>query len=146
LLCDGSEISQTEYEALYQVIQDTWGTASDSTKFKLPDLRGAFLRGTGTHGTETMANGGSYLGPPVGQFQLDLFQGQYHNFRNASGGTTASMGASNGSSGSSETVRKGSGFAGVWQVRGPRTGANGPVRSGNETRPFSAGVNYIIKL
>ena len=40
----------------------------------------------------------------------------------------------------------GSGYAGTWQVTTPRTGANGQVRSGNETRPFSAGVNYIIKL
>jgi len=45
LLCDGSEISKTDYADLYIVIGNKFGTATDTTKFKLPDLRNRFIQG-----------------------------------------------------------------------------------------------------
>lgn len=45
LLCDGSEISKTDYADLYIVIGNKFGTATDTTKFKLPDLRDRFIQG-----------------------------------------------------------------------------------------------------
>lgn len=45
LLCDGSEISKTDYADLYTVIGNRFGTATDTTKFKLPDLRDKFVQG-----------------------------------------------------------------------------------------------------
>lgn len=45
LLCDGSEISKTDYADLYTVIGNKFGTATDTTKFKLPDLRDKFIQG-----------------------------------------------------------------------------------------------------
>ncbi len=39
LICDGSEISKTNYADLFAVIGTIYGTAIDDTKFKLPDLR-----------------------------------------------------------------------------------------------------------
>lgn len=45
LLCDGSEISKTDYADLYVVIGNKFGTATDTTKFKLPDLRDKFIQG-----------------------------------------------------------------------------------------------------
>ena len=45
LICDGSEISKTEYADLYKVIGNKFGTATDTTKFKLPDLRDKFVQG-----------------------------------------------------------------------------------------------------
>ena len=48
LLCDGREISKTEYKELYEIIGDTYGTPSDTSKFKLPKFNdGRFMRGTG---------------------------------------------------------------------------------------------------
>lgn len=47
LLCDGSEVSVAEYPDLYAVIGTTFGS-SDSTKFKLPDLRDKTLWGSGS--------------------------------------------------------------------------------------------------
>lgn len=44
LLCDGSEISKEAYAGLYAVIGSIYGAASMG-KFKLPDLRGEFIRG-----------------------------------------------------------------------------------------------------
>lgn len=45
LLCDGSEVSKTDYADLYAVIADLYGTCTDTTKFKLPDLRDRFVQG-----------------------------------------------------------------------------------------------------
>lgn len=40
LLCDGSEVSKTEYPYLYGVIGDLWGVPNSSSNFKLPDFTG----------------------------------------------------------------------------------------------------------
>lgn len=45
LLCDGSEVSKTDYADLYAVIADLYGAATDTAKFKLPDLRDRFVQG-----------------------------------------------------------------------------------------------------
>lgn len=47
LLCDGAEVAIEDYPALYDVIQDTYGTASDSDHFVLPDFRGRSPLGAG---------------------------------------------------------------------------------------------------
>ncbi len=46
LLCNGAEVAIEDYPALYDVIQDTYGTASDSDHFVLPDLRGRMALGS----------------------------------------------------------------------------------------------------
>src|SRR5574344_1069084 len=58
LFCDGSELLVADYEALYAVIGATYGQ-SDSTKFKLPDLRGITLFGKSQNNTlgETLEAG-----------------------------------------------------------------------------------------
>lgn len=45
LLCDGSEVSKETFSSLYAVLGESYGIASDASKFKLPDLRGRFLQG-----------------------------------------------------------------------------------------------------
>lgn len=45
LICDGSEVSKITYADLFLTIGDTYGTATDTTKFKLPDLRDKFVQG-----------------------------------------------------------------------------------------------------
>lgn len=56
LLCDGSEVSKTDYADLYAVITDLYGTCTDTTKFKLPDLRDKFVQGAnGNLGTSKTA-------------------------------------------------------------------------------------------
>lgn len=47
LACDGSEISRTVYDELFQVLGTKAGAGNGSTTFNLPDLRGQFVRGTG---------------------------------------------------------------------------------------------------
>jgi microcystin-dependent protein len=45
LLCDGAEVSRETYKALFDVIGTAYGEGDGSTTFKLPDLRGEFVRG-----------------------------------------------------------------------------------------------------
>lgn len=59
LPCDGAAVSQTTYAALYAALGSTWDTQRNKSTgsnysspggglFRVPDLRGAFLKGTGT--------------------------------------------------------------------------------------------------
>ena len=45
LLCDGSEVNRSTYTTLYSVIGLQYGTASSTSLFKLPDLRGRNVLG-----------------------------------------------------------------------------------------------------
>lgn len=44
-VCDGRELSRTEYSSLFSVIQTMYGSGNGSTTFNVPDLRGEFIRG-----------------------------------------------------------------------------------------------------
>lgn len=48
LLCDGREVSRTEYARLFNVIGVTYGEGNGSTTFNIPDLRGCFPLGLST--------------------------------------------------------------------------------------------------
>ena len=45
LEADGSEVSRTEFSALFNAIGTVWGEGDGSTTFNLPDARGEFMRG-----------------------------------------------------------------------------------------------------
>lgn len=47
LACDGSEISRTVYDELFQVLGTKAGAGDGVSTFNLPDMRGVFVRGTG---------------------------------------------------------------------------------------------------
>jgi microcystin-dependent protein len=66
LLCDGSEIDRTKYARLFASIGTTFGEGDGQTTFKLPDYRGAFLRGTGANGL--------YSGPSLNASQTHATQ------------------------------------------------------------------------
>ena len=48
LLCNGQEVSRTDYKELFDAIGLSWGSPSDNTKFKVPDLRDRALYGAGS--------------------------------------------------------------------------------------------------
>ena len=135
LACDGSAVSRTTYADLFTAIGTTWGAGDGSSTFALPDLEGAFLRGTGSHGTSTMANGSAFAGPSVGSFENDQIQNHGHTIKVHSTGTSGGI-----SLGVASTPTN---IAG--QVFGLEATTSGSPRGGNETRPFNAGVRYYIK-
>ena len=59
LACNGQAVSRTTYANLFAVIGTTYGVGDGSTTFNVPDLRGEFLRGTGTNSRTHQGNGGS---------------------------------------------------------------------------------------
>lgn len=150
LVCNGSAVSRTTYADLFAVIGTTWGAGNGSSTFTLPDLRGAFLRGTGSHGTSNMANGSDFAGPSVGSFENDQMQGHRHSFTFSSGnngntvfGSTSRM-PSNDNTGNQLGRNDGS-DANNTIINAPTALTDGTPREGDETRPFNAGVNYCIK-
>lgn len=49
LAANGTAVSRTTYAALFAAIGTTYGTGDGSSTFTLPDLRGYFVRGSGTN-------------------------------------------------------------------------------------------------
>lgn len=122
LICDGSEISKSEYKELYDVIGDTYGTATDNTKFKLPKFNdGRFMRGTGGNAAA------------LGVLQGDEIKEHSHYVWYGNNET--------------ELVAEGSNSFG----KNPRNDNNTRFRfsttnaGGIETRPLNSAVVYIIK-
>jgi hypothetical protein len=134
ILCDGRAVSRTTYARLFAAVGTTWGGGDGTTTFNVPDFRGMFLRGSGVNATRLKANGSSYNGGGIGSYSGDQLQGHKHSIDRGSGTTTfGSGGVNNG---------------GIWDQ--PTTtpvsdGVNGTPRTGDETRPASYSVNYLIK-
>ena len=61
LICDGSSYSTSDYPLLVNLFIQEFGTAykfgGSGSTFKVPDLRGEFLRGTGTNGHTNQGSG-----------------------------------------------------------------------------------------
>lgn len=140
--CDGGELSRTEYANLFSAIGTTWGAGDGSTTFNKPDLRGAFVRGDGTHESETKSNGSNFVGPSLGSFENDKMPGHHHTqnmITSTSGGSLKLLNASIITVAQSTQTTNDS-------IDDPITdGVNGAPRTGDESAPFCAGVKYIIK-
>ena len=149
LACNGGQYAITDYGDLHSVITTTWGAltngsgGSGSTHFRVPDLQGAFLRGTGSHASSTMANSSAFTGPNVGSFENDQMQGHKHTFNNYAYFSNSNNSELVGITGHPPMANDGGAGSGVGD---PKTdGTNGTPRTGDETRPFNAGVLYCIK-
>jgi len=157
LVCNGAEYAIADYGDLHTAIGTTWGALTNgsggagSTHFRVPDLRGAFLRGTGSHGSSTMANSSAFAGASVGSFENDQFQGFQVGGDNSGirYGVVDAVGfetvgaASNSNYAVPKYNLSFSGYANMLTAVNDNT--NGTPRKGDETRPFNAGINYCIK-
>lgn len=129
LECNGSSISRSTYSSLFSAIGTSYGF-NDVNTFKVPDLRGEFIRG--------FDNGrGADSGRILGSFQSDAFQGHWHSFntvfRPQSGSATQCMASGAG------TLND--------RVKSPiNDGINGSPRTASETRPRNIALKYIIKF
>ncbi|WP_169753738.1 phage tail protein [Campylobacter curvus] len=134
LLCDGREISKTEYKELYEIIGDTYGTPSDTSKFKLPKFNdGRFMRGTGGNAAA------------LGVLQEDAI-------RNMKGSLTGECFMWEGIA-DADGVFKNEGTAGRKGAQGQKDShspkvsfdASRVVPTANENRPLNSSVVFIIK-
>ena len=140
LACDGSSVLRTDYPNLFTAIGTTWGSV-DSTHFTLPDLRGTFLRGTGTNGTY-----GTAVGQAVGTYAADTYlnhshavtdPGHLHTYSVVSGSAQAVGGSGSNYFTGTATTNTGAASTGLT--------VNTSTTGGTETKPKNYGVLYIIK-
>ena len=140
LLCDGLSYLVANYPGLHGVIGYNYG--GSGLNFNVPDYRGMFLRGTGTHGTLAKAAGGNFSGPSLHSSELDQFQGHRHGFSDAYfAESPGSMPGSHATDGDNSPYYMPNQTSSIITDT-----INGTSRTGNETRPVNYGVNYIIKV
>jgi len=120
LAADGTAVSRSTYAALFSAIGTTYGAGDGSTTFALPDLRGYFVRGSGTNGDGAAAG-------TFGAKQSDDFKAHTH---------TTTSGGSNGPM----ALFSGNGPAAQY-LAGTASGSTG----GTETRPKNIAMLYCIK-
>lgn len=137
LAANGSAVSRTTYSVLFSNIGSTWGNGDGSTTFNLPDLRGMFVRGTGTNATYPTA-----IGPAVGTYAADTYlnhnhtdSGHTHSYNTPSGTAQAVGGSGSNYFTGTASATSGTGNA---NIQNSTTG-------GTETKPKNYGVLYCIK-
>jgi len=120
LAANGAAVSRSTYASLFSAIGTTYGAGDGSTTFALPDLRGYFVRGSGTNSDATAAG-------TFGAKQADAFRSHTHTVF----GTQLAQFQSTGAvlSGTSSNANQ-------------TTTATG----GTETRPANIAMLYCIKF
>ncbi|KAB2666341.1 MAG: tail fiber protein [Verrucomicrobia bacterium] len=135
LPCDGAAYRTNEFANLFAAIRYSWGTGEADGEFRVPDLRGLFLRGVdGDAGrdpdkeerTAPAPNGNT--GNRVGSHQADALGRHAHPVSIAVTGDEA-----------------GGQIGGGTYTRGGNL-TDTASQGGSETRPKNAYVHYLIKL
>jgi hypothetical protein len=147
LSADGSAVSRTTYANLFAAIGTTYGAGDGSTTFALPDLRGYFVRGTGTNSDGTTS--GTFAVKQ--QDALQNITGRVATFANGTslGGNwhvepqNASGAFYTSSSGGSMTTGGGGAGTGYLHVD---FAASRVARTSTETRPANIAMLYCIKI
>jgi microcystin-dependent protein len=138
LAANGNEYSKTgTYAALFAVIGSIYGETNGTggtgtTHFRVPDLRGYFVRGSGTNLDATVSG-------TFGAKQTDAFQGHRHSLlANTLLINSASANWTQGGFPNVSNTTTG--------IGDPSTdGTNGTPRTANETRPRNIAMLYCIK-
>ena len=147
IVCNGAEYAIADYGDLHTAIGTTWGALTNgsggagSTHFRVPDLRGAFLRGSDS---QTYTN--TYDGGSVGDKNTDTAIAHSHLING--------MASQGGGGGPYQynlyLLRRYDGTTEALNQGGGTTAGDGIVYStgragGSETKPFNATINYCIK-
>ena len=137
LECDGSTVLRTTYSALFTAIGTTFGAGNGSTTFKIPDLRGEFVRGwDDTRGIDSSR--------AFGSAQADALDAHNHL-------TVVDTASSGGFSwaGGDHIRQSGSYGDSTYRLQGsngtPSEGLTSDT-GGNETRPRNIAMMYCIKF
>ena len=137
-ICQGQELTKTEYAELYAVIGDSFGTASVNTKFVLPDLREATTKGVGLTGKSN--NHYDSDGVALGEFVEDRVQSHSHVVidETSSSGLAFRTAGGGGDYGVASTSSN-------YTNRVSRLLAGNQANGGATTEVKAVGVNFIIK-
>jgi microcystin-dependent protein len=150
LACNGAAVSRTIYAALFAAIGTTWGSGDGVNTFNVPNLQGAFLRGSGTSALDPSSP------RSVGSFQAEA----YLNHAHTASSSVSDPGHAHGyTAGGAATVALSAGGIPVNQSApfSATTGGSGTgisvstsvatsTTGSTETRPDNYAVLYIIKI
>lgn len=135
LAADGTAVSRSTYATLFAAISTTHGSGDGSTTFNLPDLRGIFVRGSGSQTISGVTYNKTFAAK-----EGDAFQGHRHNITPSGYGSAYSSGTVIGNYDVTS-------LAGTGQTTNPITdGTNGTPRTASETRPANIALLYCIKF
>lgn len=149
-MCDGSEVSRTDYAALFAVISTTYGVGDGLDTFNLPDMRGQFLRALDDMGTAQGAAGVDADGTArtVGQTQGNATATNGLSVNNNTHTHPIRFDIGGGSPNAFPQLQGDGGGTGadVTYNTNSNTHSHGLSSTDTETRPTNMGINYIIKL
>ena len=142
--CNGALLNENAYPELFAVIGRTYGGASANSTFKVPDLRGEFVRGWDD-------GRGVDVGRAIGTSQNEDFKSHSHGASSSVVGDHTHGGVTSGGPGN---------VSGRWDATGignnntPQTDPAGShnhtitvnATGGSETRPRNVALMYIIKF
>jgi len=148
LACDGSPVSRTIYAALFAAIGTTWGSGDGVNTFNVPDLRGAFLRGSGTSALDPSSP------RSVGSFQAEAYASHTHSNTLSDAGHSHTVfgdtqgGFATGTAGliSRIATLTASDRTGTTSSNTTGISISNAASGGAETRPDNYAVLYIIKI
>ena len=143
LIADGSAVSRATYASLFAAISTLHGVGDGSTTFNLPDLRGIFVRGSGSQTIGGITYSGTFP-----QKQADVFRSHTHAVTDPTHGHSYtdqvsvsngvfSVGGGTGQDGASDLGRL-TGFS--------STGISIQSTGGSETHPANITLLYCIKF
>jgi microcystin-dependent protein len=135
LAADGSNVNRTTYAALFSAISTTYGAGDGSTTFALPDLRGIFVRGSGSQTISGITYNKTFAAK-----EGDAFQGHEHTAPN---GESLAYSSSGRAAGAANTWY---GDTGTGDNIIGTDGTNGTPRTASETRPANIALLYCIKF
>lgn len=171
LRCDGAQPAKATYPELVAALGTSWGVPANTLNFRVPDLRGAFLRGRDSgrglddgRASRTADFAGAATGDNIGSYQHDEFRSHGHGVNDPghSHGANVSRTANtyiayrnflvgNGGRGYNPDVQDGTSTNGIVEnnysvsINTGFTGISIQAAGGAETRPDNYNVNYCIK-
>tara|TARA_Y100000389_G_scaffold51856_2_gene47591 strand:- start:1233 stop:1748 length:516 start_codon:yes stop_codon:yes gene_type:complete len=142
LECDGSDISKSTYANLFNVIGDTFGTATDTTNnFKLPDFRGQFIR------SWNRTSSGKDSDRVFGSHQDESFKSHNHSINDPQHqhGTYAADDGGRMDGSTSQSALTAGHWQGGYPTQVAATGITINNEGGEETRPTNYALLVCIK-
>ena len=124
IAAQGQTVSRSTFSALFMAIGTRWGAGDGVSTFKLPDLRGEFIRGAD-------GNRGVDAGRTVGTFQGQDIQGHAHSYE-----------VTHNAQFSQSPPRW---ISGIYNQSGGLANLSSTVTGGTETRPRNVAMLGCIK-
>lgn len=143
MLCDGRELSKADYPQLFQAIGTIYGESADKLKFKIPDLRGKFVRCVGGNSAPLGIEQGDAIRNITASVSSDPSVNGNAAPTISSGGLSengAFRAINYASKASAGGIYPGTGYYGI------SFDASRVVPTANENRPINMSMNFIIQV